>query len=147
MSFFFLNNCRFPRPCFTAAIIFPTHNGCQKSPIIVTLLCIESAVSESSIALARLNLKRQCQDNRWFFGSHFVWGKIMAAVRQGRGKRQLFKKKRHLLDSAWPVKLLARLIELSWSDVRDTCASSRRFLLAQKSAKITEYRDPAPLSF
>ena len=30
-------NCRFPRPCFVDAIIFPTQNGCQKSPIIVTL--------------------------------------------------------------------------------------------------------------
>ena len=29
--------------------------------------------------------------------------------------------------------------------VRDTCASNRHFLLAQKSAKITEYRDTAPL--
>ena len=24
------SNCRFPRPCFVAAIIFPTQNGCQK---------------------------------------------------------------------------------------------------------------------
>ena len=52
------------------------------------------------------------------------------------------REKRHLLDSAWTVKLFARLIDLSWSDVRDTCASSRHFLLAQK---ITEYRDTAPL--
>ena len=65
----------------------------------------------------------------------------MAATRQGRGKR-------YLLDSAWAVKLFTRLIELSWSDVRDICASSRHCLLTQKkkSAKITEYRDTAPLS-
>ena len=28
---------RFLRPCLVAAIIFPTQNGCQKSPIILTL--------------------------------------------------------------------------------------------------------------
>ena len=32
------------------------------------------------------------------------------------------------------------------SDVRDTCASNRHFLLAQKAQKITEYRDTAPLN-
>ena len=63
----------------------------------------------------------------------------MAATRQGRGKR-------YLPDLAWAVKLFARLTELSWSDVRDICASSRHCLLAQKKAqKITEYRDTAPL--
>ena len=41
----------------------------------------------------------------------------------------------------------ARPTELPWSDVRDTYASSRHFLLAQKSArKITENRDTAPLT-
>ena len=54
--------------------------------------------------------------------------------------------KRHFLDSAWAVKLFARLTELLWSDVRETCASSRHFLLAQKKRKkITEFRDTAPL--
>ena len=32
------------------------------------------------------------------------------------------------------------------ADVRDTCASSSHFLLAEKCAKITEYRDTAPLN-
>ena len=32
------------------------------------------------------------------------------------------------------------------SDVRDTCASNRHFLLAPKSTKITEYRDTAPFT-
>ena len=36
-------------------------------------------------------LKRECHDNLWFFGSHFVWGKIMAATREGRGKRYFLK--------------------------------------------------------
>ena len=30
-------------------------------------------------------LKRECHDNQWFFFSHFVWGKIMAATRKDRG--------------------------------------------------------------
>ena len=62
----------------------------------------------------------------------------MVATRQGRGKRRF-------LDSAWAVKVFARLTELSWSDVRDTCVSSRHFFLARKAQKITEYRDTAPL--
>ena len=62
----------------------------------------------------------------------------MVDTRQDRGKR-------HLLDSAWAAKLFAQTTELSWSDVRDTSASSRHFLLVQKKAqKITEYRDTAP---
>ena len=32
------SKCRFPRPCLVSAIIFPIETGCQKSPIIVTLL-------------------------------------------------------------------------------------------------------------
>ena len=64
----------------------------------------------------------------------------MAATRQGRGKR-------YLLDSAWVVKLFARLTKLSWSDVRDICVISRHCLLAQKKRKkITEYRDTAPFN-
>ena len=63
----------------------------------------------------------------------------MAAARQGHRKHR---GKRHLLDSAWPVKLFARLTELL---SRDICANNRHFLLAQKSAKITDYRDTAPL--
>ena len=71
------------------------------------------------------------------FWQPFCVGKKMAATRQGRGKR-------YLLDLAWAVKLFARLTELSWSDVRDICASCRHCLLAQKKAqKITEYRDTA----
>ena len=77
----------------------------------------------------------QCHDIKSvIFGSHFVWGKIMAATRQGRGKRHFPRGNRHFLDSAWAVKVFARLTELSLSDVRDTCASSRHFLLAQKKA-------------
>ena len=52
------------------------------------------------------------------FWQPFCVGKIMAAVtcvRQGRGKRQLLEKKD--ICSTWPVKLFARLIELSWSDM------------------------------
>ena len=53
----------------------------------------------------------------------------MAATRHGRGKRQL-------LNSASAVKLLARLTEpCRRLDFPDTCASSRHFLLARKSAK------------
>ena len=68
------------------------------------------------------------------FCSHFVWEKIMAATRQGCGKRQL-QGKWHLNESAWAVKLFARLTELWSSDVRDTCAISRHFLLVQKAQK------------
>ena len=63
------------------------------------------------------------------FFSHFVWGKIMAATRQDRGKR-------HLLDTSSAAKLFVWLTELSWSDVRDTCVSSRHFLPAQKTLNI-----------
>ena len=42
------------------------------------------------------------------------------------------------------MKLFAWLTELSWSDAHDTCVSSRHLFLAQKSAKITEYRDTTP---
>ena len=90
---------------------------------------IKAAVSRSSVS----------------FWQPFCAGKIMAAVRQGRGKRQLIEKKRHLLDSTWPVKLFVRLIELSWSDVHGTCASSHHFCSRKKAQKITEYRDTAPL--
>ena len=62
------------------------------------------------------------------FWQPFCVGKIMAATRQGRGKR-------YLLDSALAVKLFARLTELPWPDFHDTCASSRHCLLAQKSVK------------
>ena len=50
-------------------------------------------------------------------------------------KTTIARAKRRLLDSAWAAKLLARLTELAWSDVRDTCASGRHFLLAQKKRK------------
>ena len=63
----------------------------------------------------------------------------MAATRKDRGKP-------HFLDSAWPVKLFARLTELSWCDVRDTCVNSRHFSSRKKAQKITEYRDTAPLN-
>ena len=55
------------------------------------------------------------------------------ATRQDRGEW-------HLLGSAWAAELFAQLAKLSWSDVRDTCESSRYFSLTQKSAKITEYK-------
>ena len=58
----------------------------------------------------------------------------MAATRQGCGKRQL-QGKWHLNESAWAVKLFARLTELWSSDVCHTCAISRHFLLAQKPQK------------
>ena len=86
-------------------------------------------------------LQQQCHDHWWFFFSHFVWGKIMAVTRQGRGKR-------HLLDSSWAAKLFGHLTELSWSDVRDTCASSHHFFLAQKKRKkFTECQYTDPLKF
>ena len=49
-------------------------------------------------------------------------------------KQQLLGGKRQLLDSTWAVKLLMRLTELSWSDVRDIC-NNRHVLLAQKKRK------------
>ena len=66
----------------------------------------------------------------------------MPAARQGRGKHR---GKRHLLDLAWPVKLFARLTELSWSDVRDICANNTIFCSCKNAQKIIEYRDTAPL--
>ena len=62
-------------------------------------------------------------------------GKNNGGTREGRGKRHFLEENDFLLDSSWVVKLFARLTELSWSDVPDTCASSRHFLLARKSAK------------
>ena len=45
-------------------------------------------------------LQRQCHDNRWFFSAILCVGKIMAATRQDRGKR-------NLLDSSWAANLFA----------------------------------------
>ena len=65
------------------------------------------------------------------FFSHFVGGGgggIMAATRQDRGKR-------HLLGLILADEAVRGLTELSWSDVRCTCASSRHFLLTQRKRK------------
>ena len=72
-------------------------------------------------------------------------GKNNGGHKGGPRKTTFSRQKRFLLNSSRAVKLFARLTELSWSDVRDTCASSRHFLLVQKAQNITEYRDTAPL--
>ena len=79
------------------------------------------------------------------FGSHFVWGKNNGGHKSRPRKTTINRGKRHFLDSVWAVKLFAQLTELSWSDVRDTCVSSRHFSSRKKAQKITEYRDTPPL--
>ena len=67
-------------------------------------------------------------------------------VGENNGGSQVRLRKQNLLDSAWAAKLFTRLTELSRSDVRETCASSHHFSLAQKNPqKITELRDTATL--
>ena len=82
-----------------------------------------------TLSIGRNFLKRQCHHNRWFFFSHFVWGKVMAAVRQNRGKR-------HLLDSSWAAKRFARLTRavMVWYP-RHLRKQSPFLLLAQKKPK------------
>ena len=81
------------------------------------------------------------------FWQPFCVGKNNGGRKARPRKTTIPRGRRQLLDSAWPEKLFARLTELSWSDVRDTYPSSRRFLLVQKSAKkITENRDTASLT-
>ena len=95
--------------------------------------------------LKTYDLKRQCHDNRWFFGSHFVWGKIMAATGQGRGKRQLLEENdifstqlgRWSCSRGWPSCHGLMSATLAWAVA---IFSSRK-----KAQKITEYRDTAPL--
>ena len=91
---------------------------------------------QASITFFAYILKRQCHDNRWFLAV------ILCGVGKNNGghkarprRTTVARGKRHFLDWAWQVKLFARLTELSWCDVRDTCVSSRLFFLAQKSAK------------
>ena len=80
------------------------------------------------------------------FWQPFCVGKNNGGHKARTRKMTIAREKRHLLDSAWAGKLFARLTELSESDINDTCASSRHFLLAQKKAqKITENCDTAPL--
>ena len=79
------------------------------------------------------NLNRQCHDNRWFW-QQFCVGENNGGHKARLRKTTIARGKRHLRDSAFAVKLFARLTELLWSDVRDTCVSSRHFLPAQKSA-------------
>ena len=65
----------------------------------------------------------------------------MAASKGSPRKTTFSGGKRHLRDSTWAVKLFAWLTELSWSDVCDTCASSRHFYSRKKAQKITT-REP-----
>ena len=78
--------------------------------------------------------KRQCHDNRWFLAA-ILCGKNNGGHKTRPWKTTIAWGKQHFLDSAWAVKLFARLTELSWSDVRDTCTSSHHYLLAQKRAR------------
>ena len=65
----------------------------------------------------------------------------MAATREGRGKRQLLEE-----NDICSARLSGENVRAAdRADIRDTCASSSLFWLAQKVQKITEYRDTAPL--
>ena len=93
-------------------------------------------------ASTKFILKRRCHDNPCFW-QQFCVGENNGGHKARPWKTTICQGK----QQAWAVKLFARLTELSWSDVRDTCASSRHYFLAQKSTKkITEYRDTAPLT-
>ena len=58
-------------------------------------------------------LKRECHDNQWFFFSHFVWGKIMAATRKDRGNSWASRARAPLNDDRAPI--VAKLVEATFS--------------------------------
>ena len=51
----------------------------------------------------------------------FFWPFCVGLIMAATSKQSC--RKRHLLHSAWAVKLFDRLTKLSWSDVHDTCAN------------------------
>ena len=69
------------------------------------------------------------------FWQPFCVGKNNGGQKARPRKTTVARGKRHFLDSAWPVKLFARLNELSWCDVRDTPGEQSPFFLAQKMRK------------
>ena len=79
----------------------------------------------SMTGLNHLSLKQQCHDNQWFLAA-ILCGKNGGHKARPR-KSTIARRKRHFLDSAWVVKLFTRLTEMSRSDFRDTCVSSRHF--------------------
>ena len=82
------------------------------------------------------SLKRQCHDNRWFLAA-ILFGESNGCHKARPQQTTIARGKRHLHDSAWTLKLFIRLTEMSWSDVRDTCVSSRHFCPRKKKRKIS----------
>ena len=90
-------------------------------------------------------LKRQCRNSGWFLAAT-LHGKIMAATRQGRGKRHLLEENdifstrlgRWSFSRGWPSRHGLMSATFAWAVAI--------FPRAKKIAKITENRDTAPLN-